>query len=254
MQRKSIYVFTISVILGFLAAGGWFVLRGDSNDIVVRSHGKIITETEPEDKTETETKTEPKITQGPVPFTSQAPFANWDNAIFQQGCEEASILMAMFWVEGKKLISPKDAESAIRAISSFERENYGEFRDTSAADTARVARDYFGYSNIDVKDNVDAADIKVELVRGNLVVVPVNGQKLGNPFYTPPGPIQHMLVIRGYDAAKREFITNDPGTKRGELFRYDEDILENALQDYETGYKEPIIKANKAMIVVRPRS
>jgi len=37
-----------------------------------------------------------------------------------------------------------------------------------------------------------------------------------------------MIVIRGFDPATKEFITNDPGTKRGEFYRYDIDLLEKA--------------------------
>ena len=184
-----------------------------------------------------------------VSFTSQAPFADWDNVIFQQGCEEASMLMAMFWVEGRQ-ITKSGAEKAILAIAKYEQKNYGEFRDTSIEDTAMIMRDYFDYKNIEVKNNINTEDIKEELVNGNLVIVAVNGQKIGNPFYTFPGPLQHMLVVTGYDAEKKDFITNDPGTKRGEAFRYREDILEAALQDYVTGYKEPIIEVKKSMIVV----
>ena len=159
------------------------------------------------------------------------------------------MLMAMFWVEGRQ-ITKSGAEKAILAIAKYEQKNYGEFRDTSIEDTAMIMRDYFDYKNIEVKNNINTEDIKEELVNGNLVIVAVNGQKIGNPFYTFPGPLQHMLVVTGYDAEKKDFITNDPGTKRGEAFRYREDILEAALQDYVTGYKEPIIEVKKSMIVV----
>lgn len=185
-----------------------------------------------------------------VPFASQAPSADWENIIFQQGCEEASVLMAMMWVQGKRWATVADVEEAIILLSNFEQKTYGEFRDTSSIDTARLIRDYFNYDNIEVKSGIDARDIKTELWKGNLIIVPVNGQKLNNPFYTPPGPMQHMLVIKGYDAESKEFITNDSGTKHGNGFRYNEKILENALRDYPTGYKEDIVEINKRMIVV----
>jgi len=187
-----------------------------------------------------------------VPFTSQAPFANWDNVVYQQGCEEASILMAMLWAEGKKYIGKKDAERAILAISNFEQDHFGEFKDTSVADTAEIMRSYFDYQNIEVKNNITAEDIKAELANGNLVITAINGQKVGNPFYSGLGPLQHMIVIKGYDAERKEFISNDPGTMRGEGYRYAESVLDAALQDYITGFKEPILEVNKRMIVVRP--
>lgn len=186
-----------------------------------------------------------------VPFAPQAPLGNWQDLRQENGCEETSAIMAMAWVRGKGKFVPAEAEKEIIAIADYELEKYGDFHDTSAKDTAiRIFNDYFNYDNIEVKYNVDAKDIKGELVKGNLVIVPVNGQKLKNPFYKPPGPIEHMIVVVGYDNDNKEFITNDPGTKHGEKYRYKEEILEGALQDYPTGFHEPIPEIKTAMIVV----
>ena len=54
-----------------------------------------------------------------VPFTSQSPFAEWDNDIFQYGCEEASLLMAMHWVKEKPL-SVEKARAEILAMAEFQ--------------------------------------------------------------------------------------------------------------------------------------
>lgn len=250
MAKAQTLIFITAVSIPFLISGGWLLLRGGSQPSEEVIKGTADTDYISERPSDNVIIGKVDTILHNVPFSPQAPSANWDNVIFQQGCEEASILMAMLWVEGKKFISPKDAEKAIIAMSSFEQKNYGEFRDTSSADTVRWAKDYFDYENIEAKNDINTEDIKAELVNGNLVIVAVNGQKLGNPFYTPPGPIQHMLVIRGYDASKKEFITNDPGTKRGEAFRYKEEILGGALQDYATGYKEPTVEARRVMIVV----
>lgn len=185
-----------------------------------------------------------------VPFTVQAPFGGWADERQDYGCEEASILMAMHWVRGEAL-SPLQAEQEIIAISEFEKEQYGDFHDTSAEDTLKVMKAYFTYENAFVKYDIGIADIKAELARGNAVIVPLDGRKVGNPYYTPPGPPKHKLVIRGYDDATQEFITNDPGTKRGEGYRYNYDVLENALVDYPTGINESIIEMRTAMIVVQ---
>ncbi|MBI2463201.1 MAG: C39 family peptidase [Candidatus Spechtbacteria bacterium] len=190
-----------------------------------------------------------------VPFISQAPLGNWADQRQEAGCEEASVLMAMLWVRGKKSIAPLDAESQIITISDWEQKMYGEYRDTKAQDTIdRIFKGYFGYSNVELKENITTTDIKAELERGNMVIVPVNGRKLRNPFYVPPGPIQHNILIRGYDSATKEFITNDSGTRRGEKYRYAEDVLYNALQDYPTGNHEIIFSVEKVMIVVKKTS
>lgn len=185
-----------------------------------------------------------------VPFTPQAPFANWSDQRFEDGCEEASAIMAMAWVNGETM-TPQYVNEEIINISDYEVKNYGGYQDTSAADTAlRIFKGYFNYGNAEAKSDVGISDIKVELEKGNLVIVPMNGQKLKNPFYNPPGPIEHMVVVVGYDETTKEFITNDPGTKHGEGYRYKEDIFEKAMQDYPTGDHLPITEIKTAMIVV----
>lgn len=186
-----------------------------------------------------------------VSFTSQAPDGDWKNSTFQNGCEEASILMAMRWVNGETL-TMADAIREITDISDFEQKNYGNFYDTSAEDTAKLMRDYFKYENVGIINGVTANIIKSELKKGNLIIAPMNGQILGNPFYTAPGPAEHMIVIIGYDPLKKEFITNDPGTRHGEKYRYNEFVFEAAIRDYPTGYHEPIPTVNKNIIIVRP--
>jgi len=95
-----------------------------------------------------------------VPFTPQAVFGNWADVRQSNACEEASVLMAMRWVEGKNLLL-KDAEEEIIAISDFEKEKYGHFHDTSARDTVeRIFKDYFKYEGVSVRYNIGMDDIK----------------------------------------------------------------------------------------------
>jgi len=195
----------------------------------------------------------PKKVKYDVPFAAQAPFGDWDDPRQQDGCEEASMLMAVRWARGEEL-TREEALSQILAFSAFEVEKHGGFHDTSASDTAAYSREFFGYEKIRVANDVLREDIKRELARGNLVVVPADGTKLKNPYFTPPGPIRHMLVITGYDDAKGVFITNDPGTRRGEDFAYSYAVMEDAMLDYPTGYHEPIEELRKAMIVIEPSS
>jgi hypothetical protein len=101
-----------------------------------------------------------------------------------------------------------------------------------------------------VSKEVNVRSIVTELRAGNIVLVPANGQKLNNPHYKTPGPERHMLVVRGYNPATDEFITNDPGTKMGEGYRYPSEVLLDAAIDYPTGNHEPIVEAKKAMIIV----
>lgn len=186
-----------------------------------------------------------------VPFTAQAPTGNWKDPRQQDACEEASSLMAVKWTRGET-IDPLGAEREILDIVAFEEKNYGVSHDTSAADTAeRIIKGYFGYENFRVEENMDLSEIKKELFKGYVVIVPVNGQALGNPYFTQPGPERHMLVIIGYDSRRRQFIANDSGTRRGAKYRYTEDILYAALRDYPTGDHVPLTERKKSMIVVK---
>lgn len=189
-----------------------------------------------------------------VPFTPQAPLGDWGDIRQQSGCEEAVALMAMRWVQGRSL-TLEEARKEIIAISDFELNNYGHFHDTSTQDTVdRIFKGYFKYNNVEIKKGFTAKDIETELSNGNLVIVLANGQKLGNPYYKQPGPLEHALLIKGFNSSTGEFITNDSGTKMGESFRYPEEVVMNAIHDYPTGFHEPISEMRKIMIVVKKLS
>lgn len=186
-----------------------------------------------------------------VPFATQAPFGEWDDPRFQDGCEEASSLMAAVWAKKERKITPAEAKEEIIKISAYQTEKYGEYRDTSASDTLeRIIKGYFGYQNAELGDLTSSQEIIRELEKGNVVIVPMNGQALGNPNFKAPGPERHMVVVIGYDA--KNFITNDPGTKRGAKHEYGQDKFFSAIRDFPSGYHESIEKVEKRMIVVRP--
>jgi len=185
-----------------------------------------------------------------VPFTSQAPFGNWSDPRLQDACEEASVFMAMKWVRGETL-SAEETRGEFFAISSFETENYGFYKDTSAYDTLeRIVKDYYQYDKAELKYDFSLEDIISELDQGNLIIVPTNGKELDNPYYSGEGPEKHMLVVKGYDRSSSEFITNDPGTRRGANFRFSFDNLYNSIRDYPSGNHEPILEKKKAMIII----
>src|SRR3989339_50688 len=56
-----------------------------------------------------------------VPFTSQAPQANWDLP-YQEACEEASVLMVDWYYKGVEEISIEEADRAILDLITFEEE------------------------------------------------------------------------------------------------------------------------------------
>lgn len=185
-----------------------------------------------------------------VPFTVQAPFGEWNIVTFQDGCEEAALVMAAHWLSGKPL-TKEIAKKEIIALSLFEDKKHGQSVDTSAEDTQKLLVEYYGVTTSELRTDILMTDIQETLSSGAIVIVPMDGRKLMNPNYKQPGPTTHMLVVIGYDAGKKEFITNDSGTRKGEGYRYKEDILYEAIRDYPTGDHLPIQWIYKNMIVVK---
>lgn len=258
-MKNAILIITFLGALIFVAAYAW--PHPDVAGMILSSREiRHFTDTRPEQVGEQELvslqvdfalKTEPKENAfiQSVPFTPQAPRAQWENPRFQDGCEEASILMAMRWVNGQPLDTAQ-AEEEILALSSRAEELFGFFEDSSAADTAELLRAHYEHENLGLAYDIDYEDVLRQLDAGRLVLLPANGQRLGNPNFTAPGPERHMVLVRGFDAGAREFITNDPGTRNGEGYRYSYEALIGAVVDYPTGFHVPIDQERTALIWV----
>ena len=184
-----------------------------------------------------------------VPFLPQAPFGDWDDPRQQDGCEEASMIMAMHWVRGTS-VSRQQGLEEIHKLSEYEERTVGTYHDLSTTDLVQVMKDYYGHDDVIRYTNVGIADIKRELAAGRVVIIPSNGQKLGNPHFRGAGPEYHMLILKGYDDDKKQFIANDPGTRVGESYRYSYDTILETIRDYKTGYHTPITSIVKAMVSV----
>lgn len=189
-------------------------------------------------------------TMYPVPFVPQAPTGDWSQSAFQDGCEEASTLMVSLARTGKTMTIEAMRLELLR-MAEFQIAKIGHGVDTDLVTTKTILlEEYFGITDAELLVYDFTLEELKEAVMKGLVIVPTNGRALGNPNYTPPGPLQHMLVITGYDLEKKEFITNDPGTRKGEGYRYSERVLYEAIREYPTGKHLPIKTERKAMIVV----
>jgi|GEM_PF-1207018 len=187
-----------------------------------------------------------------VPFTTQSPLGAWGDPRQQDGCEEAVSLMAIKWVWGENL-ALEEAEKEILSISEYEKSVYGIYRDTGAEDTMNwIIKDYFQYQNVELQRNITVDDVKLELSKGNLVILPVNGRVLENQYFLKPAPLYHMILVVGYNIQNQAFQAHDPGTQYGKNFVYSESNLEKALQDYYSGYHESITNTEQNMIIVKP--
>lgn len=184
-----------------------------------------------------------------VPFTCQAPFADWDDPRQQNGCEEACMVMANRWLR-KKGLTKQEALEEILALADYQQEKYGFFQDTSAEDTAKIWQKYYEGSCIVTKD-FTLFSFRNILASGHILMVPVNGKVgLSSPSYNLNNIDRHMLLVIGYDDEKEEFVVNDPGTGKGEKCRFNYGLFLAAIQDYPSGDKVPRKSVEKRAIIV----
>lgn len=183
-----------------------------------------------------------------VPFITQAPFFSWTTYPFNHTCEEASALMIHYYLSGIKTVDENITKQELLSLVDFENKNYGFSDDTTVSETARFIKDYYGYDVV-VSYDISQENIKKELAKGNPVIIPAAGRLLFNPHFTSPGPLYHMLVIKGYNS--KGFITDDPGTyKSGMDYEYSYDVLENAIHDFNPSNQS--MDKPGAMIIVSP--
>ncbi|MBL7054122.1 C39 family peptidase [Patescibacteria group bacterium] len=194
-----------------------------------------------------------------VPFVSQSPFAKWDD-IHNEACEEASLIIANHWLSQTELTKEK-ADKIILSAVKWQQDNWGGHYDLNVANTIDLAREYFGIKKIYYTFVEGINDIKRELNKGNIILAPMAGRVLDNKYYRNPGPAYHMLVVKGYNS--KEVITSDPGTKRGEDFKYSYTNFLEAIHDWPFDIKEKkeidkeqkaieILKGDKIIIVIEP--
>lgn len=181
-----------------------------------------------------------------VPFGTQSPYAIWDERD-EESCEEASIVMVHYFLQKKKLTAETMRQELDKLIA-FQVKYYGDYIDSDAAGIVRIAREYYGYKQAEARYDITIEDLKKELAAGNPVIIPAAGRLLGNPYFSGPGPLYHVLVLIGYNS--KGFIANDPGTRRGEKYFYSYNILYNSIHDFP-GSKEKILQGRKAMVVIR---
>lgn len=149
---------------------------------------------------------------------------------------------------GKNRLTPDIADLEIVQLVNWQTTK-GYRQDVSLDQLATIVREYYGY-DARVSEDVSKDAIMYEISQGHPVIVPAAGRTLGNPYFTGEGPWYHMLVIRGYD--QKYFITNDPGTRRGEAYSYKHDVLLNAVHDW-TGVAEETENGEKRMLIVTPK-
>lgn len=161
-----------------------------------------------------------------IPFYVQAPFGVW-NIITDDACEEASVLMLYYWVHGLKPSLADHDRKQVEMINYQEERGYGV--SVSVQDLKTISQNFLNFP-LKLVEIDDADDLRALLDAGEPIIFPADGKKLKNPNFRDGGPVYHMLVIKGYDGDT--FITHEPGTKRGENYRYSAATLMSAMGNW----------------------
>lgn len=166
-----------------------------------------------------------------VPWFCQAPHENPDSwKIHKESCEEAALLMVLYHLSGRKKTDRDKIHAQLVDMIDWQMQTWGVHKDLHADSVKLLAMEYFGLKDHDVEivRKATSDTLKSLLSRGFPVIVPTAGRMLGNPYFTPPGPLYHMVVVTGYTSDR--VITNDIGTKRGRDFSYPWDVFMKSME------------------------
>jgi hypothetical protein len=183
--------------------------------------------------------TPPPVSQLPVeinlavPFTTQAPKSVWD-ADHEEFCEEAAVLMAEVYVNNQSIPNADFADSQLYSMKDYELQTFGYFKDTTAAETAKILTDFYHVKNVQLVNNPTLDQIKQTLASGKVIIEPAAGRMLGNPNFTGAGPLYHNILLKGY-TKDGKIITNDPGTRKGANYIYSSQTILDAMHDWNGG-------------------
>lgn len=179
-----------------------------------------------------------------VVFVPQAPFKVWD-ATHEDTCEEATVVMLQSYLDGETKLSLQEMEDRMLAMVEWQEKEPGFGLSITAEQVTDMMRRLLGIGTARVLPLATADDLRRQIAAGRPVILPTSGRTLNNPNFKNGGPLYHMLVVKGYTADGR-FVTNDPGTRLGENYVYDEATLMAAAHDWNGG---DVLNGKKVMII-----
>lgn len=183
-----------------------------------------------------------------VPFTSQAPHANWDDP-YQEACEEASLIMAYDYTQGISSYTKSQADKKILDLIAYENE-IGYTQDINIQELQTIAKDYYKVDSLILEnESINTQTFIKFLNLGQPIIIPAAGKSLNNPNFSGDGPAYHMLVIIGYDNENQTFITNDPGTRNGANYEYSYETIINSIHDW-TGSKDTVKEGTPRALIL----
>lgn len=185
-----------------------------------------------------------------VPFADQAPHKNWGDP-YQEACEEASIIMANQYIKDNQSedLEKDYINQEILDMVLWQENNFNGHYDLDVQSTLELFQKFYNYQGGKIISINSPDDLKQILSDGHIIIAPTYGRALDNPNFTAPGPVYHMLVIKGYD--ETNFITNDPGVWQGKNFTYSFNNLFESIYDLpeEAKWKNGYIKSNPNLMM-----
>ncbi len=256
-KYKSLFLLIILIILGFVFYNKRIVIKEyfsepekidlpeeiKFEDLIKESDNKEIKEVEEiEEIDDKKMKVAEEIIKSvvseinlAVPFTIQSPDQKWDE-VYKEGCEEASILMVQAFLKNQN-ISIDSALKDIGAMIDWQMKNYEGHFDLPVSMTVQMAKEFLNLK-AEIINLESVEDIKEIIKTGYPLILPTAGRELKNPNFKQPGPLYHMLVVKGF-LTDGSIITNDPGTRKGKDYIYDANILWNAIANWDEETKNP---------------
>lgn len=202
--------------------------KEDSKDEVEKTEEKVVEVVKDESSKNEAGKSKSENINLNVPFTSQAPLADWSQP-WQDACEEASVLMVDYYYQNKSLPAKEEASQILKDMVVWQEQNWGDHHNLTLAELAEYVKITFNYQT-EIIENLTSEKLKFYLDKGQPIIIPADGKKLANPNFKNGGPVYHMLVVKGY--VGDNFITNDPGTRLGADFIYSSENLLDSIADW----------------------
>lgn len=179
----------------------------------------------------------PTSTDLAVPFITQSPSGTWTDAERDLSEETMFVMTMKYFVSGAEMDEAKLEQ--IRVAMIHER--------LSMATFASFVETYDpGYGAVVIEDPT-IEEIKTYLADGTPVIVPTDGALLQNPFYIAAGLPYHCILLRGYN--ETQFIANDPGTRRGEAYVYEQSVVMDAMSDWD---EDEALRGGKRILIITP--
>jgi hypothetical protein len=166
-----------------------------------------------------------------VPFTSQSPYGNWQEP-WHNACEETSIVMVDAYYRDETIFTRTEAKAEILEIFRIKNTYIGKSLDETVQTMQQLINNFLPWEATMV-DRPTLAQIIAEIDADRPVIIPVIADMLQNPHFRGTFPY-HVLVISGYDDTTQEFITQEPGTRHGEDYRYTYATLLAAMRDFDS--------------------